>query len=145
MEHLNQNPYFWQNSSGASTTTTTFNDIVSNGDKYLVVGKSRVDRVSGIATTNNAGVEDSLYVLLNSDFSISDAILSGTTSTDEVYSLNRIEEYQGYAIEEFIEYNPIGTYLIRIEGHLTCVIDGYCYDIWDCTDKKIDVIWKVGY
>lgn len=64
---------------------------------------------------------------------------------DEVYSLNRIEEYQNYTIEEFIENNPIGTYLIRIEGHLTCVIDGYCYDIWDCTDKQIDVIWKVGY
>ena len=83
-------PYFWQNSSGASTTTTTFNDIVVNGDKYLVVGKSRIDRVTGVNTTNNSGVEDSLYVLLNSDFSVADAVLSGTTSADEVTSLKEI-------------------------------------------------------
>ena len=94
----NQNPYFWQNSSGASTTTTTFNDIVSNGDKYLVVGKSRVDRVSGVTTTNNAGVEDSLYVLLNNDFSISDVILNGTTSTDEVYALSEISTNKYIAV-----------------------------------------------
>ena len=64
---------------------------------------------------------------------------------DEVYNLNRIEEYQGFMIQDFITDNPKGTYLIRIEGHLTCVVDGYCYDIWDCTDKIIDVIWEVGF
>ena len=62
---------------------------------------------------------------------------------DEVYNLERIEEYQGRTIEEFVEENQEGTYLIRIEGHLTCIVDGYCYDIWDCTGRKIDVIWEI--
>lgn len=33
--------------------------------------------------------------------------------------------------------------LVRIEGHLTCCINGNCYDIWDCTDRKADKYWLV--
>ena len=62
---------------------------------------------------------------------------------DEVYGLERIDEFQGMSIECFTNLNPVGIYLIRIEGHLTCLCDNVVYDIWDCKDKKIDVIWKV--
>lgn len=62
---------------------------------------------------------------------------------DEVYGLERIEEFQGMTIECFANLHPVGIYLIRIEGHLTCLCDNVIYDIWDCKDKKIDVIWKV--
>lgn len=62
---------------------------------------------------------------------------------DEVYSLNRVEEFEGMSIEEFINYHPVGTYLIRIEGHLTAIIDGVCYDVWNCLDKEIKLVWKV--
>ena len=47
---------------------------------------------------------------------------------DNVYNLDRIEEYQNYTIEEFAKSNPFGTFIIRIEGHLTCLIDNTCYD-----------------
>ena len=63
---------------------------------------------------------------------------------DNIYNLDRIEEYQGYTIEEFAENNPLGTFIIRIEGHLTCLIDNTCYDLWDCRNKVIDLIWKVS-
>lgn len=33
--------------------------------------------------------------------------------------------------------------LIRIEGHLTCAIDGNVYDIWDCRDKEVDCYWVI--
>lgn len=62
---------------------------------------------------------------------------------DNVYGINRIEEYNGTSIREFIEQNPLGTYIIRIEGHCTCVIDSICYDLWDCLDEPISLIWKV--
>ena len=114
----NQNPYFWQNSSGASTTTTTFNDVASLGDKYLIVGKSRVDRVSGVNTTNNAGAEDSLYVLLNSDFSVADAILSGTSSADEIYSLTEINSNKFVAVGKKASQG-LYSYVALNEGALT--------------------------
>ena len=62
---------------------------------------------------------------------------------DYVYELDRIEEYQGYTIETFANYHSCGTFLIRIDGHLTCLIDGEIYDIWDCTKEAIDLVWKV--
>lgn len=62
---------------------------------------------------------------------------------DEVYGLERIEEFSGMTIDEFLHYHPEGTYLIRIDNHLTCAIDGTVLDIWDCTNHEIRLIWKV--
>ena len=62
---------------------------------------------------------------------------------DNVYQLQRVEEYQNKTIDEFCLKNPKGTYLIRVDQHLTCVIDGVTYDTWDCRSEKIDIIWQV--
>lgn len=62
---------------------------------------------------------------------------------DNVYDLQRIEDCKGMTIKEFIKHFPKGVYIIRVEGHATCVIDGICYDIWDCTNEIVDIVWKV--
>ena len=62
---------------------------------------------------------------------------------DSVYGLKRIESYQGYTIEEFINENPIGTFIIRVDGHLTACQDGILYDIWNCKDELVDIVWQV--
>ena len=62
---------------------------------------------------------------------------------DEVYDLKRIEEVRGMTVEEFAIAYPKGTYIVRVPQHCTCVIDGICYDIWDCTQEKVDLVWKV--
>lgn len=62
---------------------------------------------------------------------------------DYVYSLQRIEEYQGHTIEEFANHNPYGVFLVRVNGHLTCVIDNKIVDIWDCRNEIVDIVWKV--
>lgn len=62
---------------------------------------------------------------------------------DNVYDLKRIEEVKGMAIEVFAKTFKNGVYLVRISGHLTCIIDGICYDIWDCTNEEIDIVWEV--
>lgn len=45
----------------------------------------------------------------------------------------------GEIAREFSDYRV----LIRIDGHLTCSIYGTVYDIWDCTDEIVDVLWIV--
>ena len=50
----------------------------------------------------------------------------------------------GMTIGDFADRNPHGTYLIRIVGHLTCLIDGVCYDTWNCLDRLCDIVWKVA-
>lgn len=62
---------------------------------------------------------------------------------DSVYNLNRYESFQGMTIEKFLNLNPVGIFIIRVNGHLTCAIDGTLYDIWDCRNEIIDIVWKV--
>jgi hypothetical protein len=44
---------------------------------------------------------------------------------------------------EFMKLNPYGTYIIRVDGHLTHCKDGICYDIFDCTNEIVDLVWLV--
>lgn len=37
-----------------------------------------------------------------------------------------------------------GSYVIQLAHHLTCVVDGKCYDLWDCTHKSAYRIWRVN-
>lgn len=62
---------------------------------------------------------------------------------DNVYNLERIEEYKGMSIKEFMKCNPYGTFIIRVDGHLTHCKNGICYDIFDCTDEIVDIVWIV--
>ena len=62
---------------------------------------------------------------------------------DNVYDLKRIEEVKGMTVEEFANYFPIGIFIVRVKGHLTCVIDNNIMDIWDCRDKIVDLVWEV--
>lgn len=46
-------------------------------------------------------------------------------------------------VGEFADKHPVGTYLIRVPNHLTCIIDGVCYDLFDCRDSLCDTVWRV--
>lgn len=46
-------------------------------------------------------------------------------------------------VQEISELYPHGTYLITMSGHITCMIDGDVYDIWDCTDKYAWRVWQI--
>lgn len=50
---------------------------------------------------------------------------------------------RGLTIDEFADKYPFGTYIIRIEGHLTCVKNNSLYDIWDCRNEFCDIVWRV--
>lgn len=63
--------------------------------------------------------------------------------------LDNILCYKSYFCKNGETVNDIATaykdkrLLIRIKGHLTCSLYGTVVDIWDCTDKKVDVFWVV--
>lgn len=50
---------------------------------------------------------------------------------------------EGMSVGEFADKHPIGIYLIRISGHLTCIIDSVCYDLWNCLDRECDLAWQM--
>ena len=36
-----------------------------------------------------------------------------------------------YTVNDFCQDNPTGTYILAIDGHVVCVVDGKYYDTWD--------------
>ena len=50
---------------------------------------------------------------------------------------------ENMSINEFADLHPQGTYLLRINGHITTLIDFTLYDVWDCRKKIITNAWKM--
>lgn len=52
----------------------------------------------------------------------------------------------GFALSvgDFIKQNSYGTYLLTMQGHITCVKDGVLYDTWDCRNKIVWCAWEVN-
>lgn len=46
-------------------------------------------------------------------------------------------------VEEFADLYPHGTYLVRMNGHISTIINNTIYDIFDCRDIEISNAWKV--
>lgn len=46
-------------------------------------------------------------------------------------------------VKDFVKNNQNGTYLITMNGHITCAINGIVYDIWDCTNEFMKCSWQV--
>ena len=55
---------------------------------------------------------------------------------------NRIYGNEIY-VGEFAENHPKGTYLITMNGHITCCINGCVIDSFDPRCKKIFDVWEV--
>lgn len=62
---------------------------------------------------------------------------------DCVFQFPRIE-CRGMTVREFAEQHPIGIYLVRMEGHLSTIVEGRCKDIFDCTDYVVTDAWCCG-
>lgn len=61
---------------------------------------------------------------------------------DNIYNLEPIE-CEGLTAGEFADIYPYGRYIIRMDAHLSCVIDGCIYDIWDCRNEFLTHAWRV--
>ena len=46
-----------------------------------------------------------------------------------------------YTVSDFCADNPHGTYILAIDGHVVCVIDGYYYDTWDSGNEIPIYYW----
>lgn len=55
----------------------------------------------------------------------------------------QIKNGRGASVETIAKHYPDNTLLLRLGGHLTCCINGECFDLWDCTQEPVDVYWVV--
>lgn len=49
----------------------------------------------------------------------------------------------GMTVEEFADMHPIGIYLVRMNGHISLIIDNCIYDIFDCREHLLTNAWEV--
>ena len=49
----------------------------------------------------------------------------------------------GMTVEEFADMHPIGTYLVRMEQHISIIIDNTIMDIFDCRNHLLTDAWEV--
>jgi len=44
---------------------------------------------------------------------------------------------------DFTELHPVGTFVLKMAGHVTVCIDGVILDIWDCTYRSVYTAWEI--
>lgn len=99
-----KDPYLWRNST--SNTTTIFNDVVKENDKYIVVGNSRLTNLYSSENTTNS--VNAILVLLNENFEIVDGSLVGRNGQDDLYSVKKVSNNKYIVVGE---YSGVGVYL----------------------------------
>lgn len=50
-------------------------------------------------------------------------------------------EQDVYTVEDFCIDNPDGVYVLAIDGHVVCVVDGFYYDSWDSGNEIPIYYW----
>ena len=46
-----------------------------------------------------------------------------------------------YTVDDFCKDNPRGTFILAIDGHVVCVVDGDYYDSWDSGQEVPVYYW----
>ena len=64
----------------------------------------------------------------------------------EGYLDNRYDRVPHYSktVGEFAEEYPVGVFLVTMPNHITVVIDGVVYDIFDCRNRSMWASWRVN-
>ena len=59
------------------------------------------------------------------------------------YEMYCFDRGKSMKLRDFLDLQLPGRWLITMAGHITCVIDGVCYDTFDPSDKTIWCIYRV--
>lgn len=100
--------------------------------------------VRAISLAENESWDDTYQKL--SDYSRRQGITLSETSFINDYLADRYERVclRGiYTVQDFLDLQMRGTYLITMSGHITCVIDGEVWDTFDCTSRPVWCIYRV--
>ena len=58
------------------------------------------------------------------------------------YGLERRPAPPQTTVNEFARTHQHGTYLLGLNSHVVCIIDGILYDTWDSGEKEVLYYWK---
>lgn len=119
--YYNNNPYGYEENDCVTRAIT-----LSTGEDYLEVAH-KLDLVAELLDCEKLCV--CCYQFLIS----------------QVYGFPEIKFDKGITVGEFAEKHPQGIFLVRMQGHITSLVDGEIWDLWNCSDKLPTNIWFCGY
>ena len=103
--------------------------------------------VRAIALALGVDWEDAYVMLADAGLAMCDLPNSNAT-IDAVLRMNGFYKemlpatrHDTYTAEDFCRDNPIGVYVLGFGTHVTTVIDGDIYDIWDCSKEIPQYFW----
>lgn len=80
-----------------------------------------------------------IYGFINCDMPSSNVVW-GKYLTDLGYQRKAVENIDT-TVKQFCDTHSKGTYLLALNGHLTCCIDGNLYDTWNGEDEILLFYW----
>lgn len=91
---------------------------------------------------------DEAYIKL-AEFARQEGITFSETEFIDKYLDEHYEAYCNpqrinFTVGDFLDLQLEGHWLITMSGHITCVIDGVCYDTFDPSDRLVWCIYKVN-
>lgn len=68
----------------------------------------------------------------------------GAYLEDNGFSQHLVDRHgkRPYTVEDFCIDNPVGLFILAVEGHVVCVVDGHYYDSWDSGEKIPIYYWQ---
>ena len=118
--------------------------VFYNNNPDLLIENDCVTRAISLASgLPYEAIEDKLYLTSKLFECPKLCICCYENLLNYVFNYENIYGVEGMTIGDFADKFPYGVYLVRVEGHLTCVIDNHIMAIWDCRDKIVDLVWEV--
>lgn len=62
---------------------------------------------------------------------------------ENVLNGKKIKLPDGMSAEEFCQAHPKGRFILDMETHWSCAIDGVIYDSWDCSRRTVLYVYEV--
>lgn len=63
---------------------------------------------------------------------------------EDLFGYERIDCHHRVTVNDVVKIHPCDKVIIRVQGHLTCGVEGNTLDIWDCTNESVDCYWIVS-
>lgn len=60
----------------------------------------------------------------------------------KIMGFPRANVEKGISVNDFADTHPKGTFLVRMRGHMTSVVNGKIYDIFDCRRGTVTNAWR---
>lgn len=99
--------------------------------------KSRVGDCPVRALCMATGKDWNTVFLALSAFAYSDKDMPSANSVwgkylrSQGFRRHLVDEDENYTVADFCRDHPQGTYILAIDGHVVCAVDGFYYDSWD--------------